>query len=63
MDPWSKVELLTHHPRGGHDDEEASGVAFFLWQGAETGTAISSRDQNCDGGGKEVGIEEKGSVP
>ena len=48
MDPWSKVELLTHHPGGGHGDEEASGMVFFLRQGAGTGTTISSRDQNRD---------------
>ena len=53
MDPWSKVELLTHHPGGGHGNVEASGMVFFLRQGAGTGTAISSRDQNCDGGGTE----------
>ena len=30
MDPRSKVELLTHHPGGGHGDVEASGMIFFL---------------------------------
>ena len=59
MDPWSKVELLTHHPRGGHGDVEASGMVFSLRQGLGTGMAISSRDQNCDGGGTEVGIEKR----
>ena len=26
MDPWSKVELLTHHPGCGHGDVETSGM-------------------------------------
>ena len=59
MDPWSKVELLTHHPGGGHGDVEASGMVFFLRQGAGTRTAISSRDRNRDGGGTEVGFEKR----
>ena len=59
MDPCSKVELLTHHPRGGHGDVEASGMVFFLRQGAGTGTTISSRDRNRDGGGTEVGFEKR----
>ena len=56
MNPWSKVELLTHHPGGGHG--EASGMVFSLRQGAGTGTTISSRDQNRDGGGTKVGFEK-----
>ena len=59
MDPWSKVELLAHHAGGSHGDEEASGMVFFLRQGAGTGTSISSRYQNRDGGGIEVGFEVK----
>ena len=60
MDPWSKVELLTHHPGGGHGGEEASGKVFFLRQGAGIGTAISSQDRNHDGAGTEVGFGVKG---
>ena len=59
MDPWSTVELLTHHLGGGHGDVEASGMVFFLRQGAGTGPVISSRDQNRDGGETEVGFEER----
>ena len=59
MDPRSKVELLTHHARGGHGGVEASGMVFFLQQGAETGTSISSLDRNRDGGGIEVGFEKR----
>ena len=59
MDPWSKVELLTHHPGGGHGDEETSGMVFSLRQGAGTGTTISSRDRNYDEGGIEVGIVKR----
>ena len=59
MDPWSKVELLTHHPGGGHGDVEASGMVFFLQQGAGTGMTKSSRDRNHDGGGTEVGFEKR----
>ena len=59
MDPWSKVELLTHHPGGGHGYIEASGMVFFLRHGARTGTTISSRERNRDGGRIEVGIEKR----
>ena len=59
MDPWSKVELLTHLPGGSPGDVQASEMVFFLRQGAGTGTAISSRDRNCEGGGVEVGIEKR----
>ena len=30
MDPYSKDELLTHHPGGTHGDEEASGDDPFF---------------------------------
>ena len=53
------MELLTHHPGGGHGDEEAFGMVFFLRQGAGTGTTISSRDRNRDGGGTKVGFEKR----
>ena len=52
------MELLTHHPGGGHGDVEASGVVFLLRQDARTGTTISSRDQNCDADGTEVDFEK-----
>ena len=59
MDPWSKVELLTHHPGGGHGDEEASGMVFSLWQGAGTGTMISFQDRNRDNSETEVVFEKR----
>ena len=59
MDPWSKVELLTHHTGGGQGDVEASVMVFFLRQGAGIGTVISSRDRNHDGGGTELGFEKR----
>ena len=49
------MELLTHHPGGGHGNVEASGMV----QGAGIGTAISSRDRNHDGGETEVGFEKR----
>ena len=58
MDPWSKVELFTHHPGAGHGDVEASGMVFFLRQGAETGTSIPSQDRNRDSGITKVGFEK-----
>ena len=53
------MELLTHHLGRSHGDVEASGMVFFLWQGARTGTTISSRDQNRDGRGTGVGFEKR----
>ena len=58
--PVVKVELLTHDLGGIHGDIEASRMVFFLQQGAGTGTTISSRDRNRDGGGTEVGFGVKG---